>query len=78
MKGEVVVDKVLFEYTKASSVAAQGGSPSGAEGYDIWWKETEEENLWVFLGFIPPDRFNEEVAYYQSTGADVYLKGKRP
>lgn len=72
--------KVLFEYTPASRMAAQGNSPSNAEGHDIWLNETEEDNWWVFLGFIPFDseRFEQEVAYYQSTGCDVFLKGKRP
>lgn len=67
--------KVIFEYTKFGKYAAQGGSPSGKEGYNIWVQYPDDDML-HFLGFSPIDKLEEWVYHYQQQGDTVYLKDK--
>lgn len=64
--------KIFFEYTNASKYAAQGGMPSGTEGYNIWIEYPDDDML-HFLGFSNMLDFENNVAYYQSNGDMVYL-----
>lgn len=64
--------KIFFEYTNASKYAAQGGMPSGTEGYNIWIEYPDDDML-HFLGFSNMLDFESNVAYYQSSGDMVYL-----
>lgn len=62
---------VLFEYTQMGKNAAQGGSPSGLEGYDIWLVDGHDQ---YWLGFCTLDKKDDWVYYYQQQGDKVYLK----
>lgn len=62
---------VVFEYTPAGKYTAQGGSPSGREGYNIWIQYPDDDML-VFLGFSDMLDFEQNVAYYQSIGDRVF------
>ena len=60
--------KVIFEYTPSGQYAAQGGSPSGQEGYDVWLETGD------WLGWFPKDELDEWVYFYSAQGEDVYLR----
>lgn len=65
------MSNIVFEYTKMSHYAAQGGTASGAEGYDIWLEGSD------WLGYCPIDEFQQWVYHYQQQGENVYLKDKK-
>jgi hypothetical protein len=65
------MDKIIFEHTKASRYAAQGGSPSGKEGYNIWITYPEDDGVAVFLGFVTIDKVYGAVRYYVEQGDEV-------
>lgn len=60
--------KILFEHTKASRYASQGGMPSGTEGYNIWIRYPDADN---FLGFVTIDKAYGAVRYYEEQGDEV-------
>ena len=62
------MDKIIFEHTKASRYAAQGGIPSGEEGYNIWIRYEDADS---FLGFVSIDRAYGAVRYYLEQGDEV-------
>lgn len=64
------MDKIIFEYTKFGRYAAQGSSPSGKEGYNIWIQYPDDEMV-AFLGFIDVDRLYGTVKYYEEQGDEV-------
>ena len=66
------MSKIIFEYTKFGKYAAQGGSPSGKEGYNIW-AQYPDDDMVHFLGFCDPIDFDYNVAYYIGSGDEVYL-----
>jgi len=71
----LTMPNVIFEYTDHSMLAAQGGSPSGREGYHIWLKY-DDNSGYDWLGFFPFDELTQWTNYYQQQGYDIYLKEK--
>ena len=71
--GEIV--KILFDETNSSTYAAQGNTPTGRAGYDIWlWYDDGNMD---FLGFIDADDMLGMAYYYQSIGDQVYVRNLR-
>ena len=68
--------KIIFEYTKFGKYAAQGGMPSGKEGYNIWVQYPDDDMV-HFLGFEYVDRVESSVRYYQSNGDQVFFTRER-
>lgn len=67
--------KVIFEWVQRSVHAAQGASPSGMTGYNVWIEYTDNEFV-DFLGFITEDQLYDEVEYYTSIGVATKVRGK--
>lgn len=59
---------IIFEHTKASKYASQGGAPSGTEGYNIWIQYPES---YEFLGFVNIDKAYGAARYYKEQGDEV-------
>ena len=64
--------KIIFEYTKSSRYAAQGGSPSGREGYNVWIQYPDDDMV-HFLGFCTKEEVPNNVRYYLDNGKKVTL-----
>lgn len=68
--------KIIFEYTKFGKYAAQGGSPSGTEGYNIWVQYPDDDMV-HFLGFSTIEDLPHNVRYYMDSGNEIVLANER-
>lgn len=70
------MSRIIFEYTKFGKYAAQGGSPSGKEGYNIWVQYPDDDMV-HFLGFSTMEGAAHNMRYYIDNGDDVRLANER-
>lgn len=70
-----MVGRILFKETLSNTYAAQGNTPTGTAGYDIWlWNDDGSQD---FLGFIKDEDMIGMAYYYQSIGDEVYVQKLR-
>lgn len=58
-----MTDTIYISHTYSNNYSNQGMSPSGQEGYDVFYAEPDD-TMQYFLGWIPPDKFDDLVAGY--------------